>query len=127
MGCRWTEPRVPLGARLCGPETGGLRSIGSCWRIPPPSTCGYSQGATRTARGRWPARFTVTDTRAFSDETGASTALARAAARVALIFDFAARLWLSGQSRDSRLRGREFIEVRQRLLAIFGEDAGVGG
>ena len=44
------------------------------------------------------------------------------------IFDFAARLWLSGQSRDGRLRGREFIEVRRRLMAIFfGEDAGVGG
>lgn len=44
------------------------------------------------------------------------------------IFDFAGRLWLSGQSRDGRLRGREFIEVRRRLMAIFfGEDAGVGG
>ena len=44
------------------------------------------------------------------------------------IYTLASLLWLSGQSRDSRLRGREFIEVRQRLLAIFfGEDAGVGG
>lgn len=39
------------------------------------------------------------------------------------IFDFAAHLWLTSQSRDVPLRGRRFIEVRERLWAIFvGED-----
>jgi len=35
------------------------------------------------------------------------------------IFDFAARAWLTGQSRDGKLRGREFLRVRQRLAEIF--------
>lgn len=40
------------------------------------------------------------------------------------IFDFAAALWLSGQSADVPLRGRQFVEVRRRLLVMFlGEDA----
>ncbi len=40
------------------------------------------------------------------------------------IFDFAAAMWLTGQSRDVPLRGRDFIEVRRRLMAIFfGENA----
>jgi len=40
-------------------------------------------------------------------------------------YDLAALLWFSGQSEDAPLRGRRFIEVRERLLAIFfGENAG---
>ncbi len=40
------------------------------------------------------------------------------------IYDFAAALWLTGQSRDGKLRGREFLRVRQRLAEIFlGERA----
>lgn len=40
------------------------------------------------------------------------------------IYDFASALWLSGQSPNAPLRGRPFIEVRQRLLAMFlGDDA----
>ncbi len=40
------------------------------------------------------------------------------------IFDFAAARWLSGQSADVPLRGRQFVEVRRRLLVMFlGEDA----
>jgi len=35
------------------------------------------------------------------------------------IVDFAAALWLSGQSPGVKLRGRRFIEVRDRLAAIF--------
>ncbi|MGH2886671.1 MAG: CHC2 zinc finger domain-containing protein, partial [Solirubrobacteraceae bacterium] len=35
------------------------------------------------------------------------------------IYDFAAALWLTGQSRDGKLRGREFLRVRQRLAEIF--------
>jgi len=35
------------------------------------------------------------------------------------IYDLASELWLSGQSRDAPLRGRRFIEVRDRLSAIF--------
>jgi hypothetical protein len=38
------------------------------------------------------------------------------------IIDFAAALWLTGQSRDVPLRGRQFIEVRRRLMAIFFGD-----
>jgi len=39
-------------------------------------------------------------------------------------YDLAALLWFSGQSAEAPLRGRRFIEVRERLLAIFfGEDA----
>ena len=42
------------------------------------------------------------------------------------IFDFAARAWLTGQSRDGKLRGREFLRVRQRLAEIFlGERVGL--
>src|ERR1019366_5105552 len=40
------------------------------------------------------------------------------------IYDLAGELWLSGQSPDAPLRGRQFIEVRQRLLTMFfGVDA----
>ncbi len=35
------------------------------------------------------------------------------------IYDFGSRLWLSGQSSGVKLRGRQFIEVRNRLAAIF--------
>jgi hypothetical protein len=35
------------------------------------------------------------------------------------IFDFASRMWLSGQSRDGKLRGRDFLRVRQRLADVF--------
>ncbi len=35
------------------------------------------------------------------------------------IYNLAGALWLSGQSRDEPLRGKRFIEVRDRLLAIF--------
>jgi len=35
------------------------------------------------------------------------------------IFDLAALLWLSGQSSGALLRGRRFIEVRDRLAASF--------
>jgi hypothetical protein len=35
------------------------------------------------------------------------------------IFDFAAHLWLSGQSAGAPLRGRQFIELRERLAARF--------
>jgi hypothetical protein len=40
------------------------------------------------------------------------------------VYDLAGLLWLSGQSLDAPLRGRHFVEVRQRLLAMFlGDDA----
>ncbi len=40
------------------------------------------------------------------------------------IYTLASLLWLTGQSRDVPLRGRQFIEVRRRLMAIFfGENA----
>jgi hypothetical protein len=40
------------------------------------------------------------------------------------IYTLASLLWFSGQSADTPLRGRRFIEVRERLMAIFfGEDA----
>jgi len=40
------------------------------------------------------------------------------------VYDLAALLWLSGQSSNAPLRGRQFIEVRQRLLVMFfGVDA----
>lgn len=40
------------------------------------------------------------------------------------VYDLAAALWLSGQSAGRALRGREFIEVRERLMAtFFGRDA----
>jgi hypothetical protein len=35
------------------------------------------------------------------------------------IYDFAAALWLTGQSSGEKLRGRRFIEVRSRLASIF--------
>jgi hypothetical protein len=35
------------------------------------------------------------------------------------IYDFAAKLWLTGQSRGGKLRGRDFLRVRQRLAEIF--------
>jgi hypothetical protein len=35
------------------------------------------------------------------------------------IYDFAAHLWLSGQSAGAPLRGRQFIELRERLAARF--------
>jgi CHC2 zinc finger len=35
------------------------------------------------------------------------------------IFDFASRLWLTGQSGAGKLRGREFLRVRQRLAQVF--------
>ena len=35
--------------------------------------------------------------------------------------DLAALLWLSGQSAGAPLRGRQFIEVRDRLAAIFAD------
>jgi hypothetical protein len=38
------------------------------------------------------------------------------------IFDFASRLWLTGQSRDEKLRGREFLLVRHRLAEMFMGD-----
>jgi hypothetical protein len=42
------------------------------------------------------------------------------------IIDFAAHLWLTGQSRDVPLRGREFIDVRRRLMTLFfGENTDV--
>jgi hypothetical protein len=42
------------------------------------------------------------------------------------IIDFAAALWLTGQSVDAPLRGRDFIDVRRRLTAIFfGENPDV--
>lgn len=48
----------------------------------------------------------------------------RACRKGGTIFDFAAALWLTGQSRNVPLRGRDFIEVRRRLMAIFfGENA----
>ena len=36
------------------------------------------------------------------------------------IIDFAAHLWLSGQSSDTPLRGRQFIELRRRLVERLG-------
>ena len=40
------------------------------------------------------------------------------------IYDFAAALWVPGHSANAPLRGRPFIEVRQRLLVMFlGDDA----
>ncbi len=48
----------------------------------------------------------------------------RACHKGGTIFDFAAAMWFSGQSADAPLRGRRFIEVRERLIVIFfGEDA----
>jgi hypothetical protein len=41
------------------------------------------------------------------------------------IYDFAGTLWLSGQSSGVNLRGRRFIEVRDRLASIFLGDADV--
>ena len=38
------------------------------------------------------------------------------------IYDFAGQLWLTGQSRDVPLRGKRFIEVRERLMALFFGD-----
>jgi hypothetical protein len=50
----------------------------------------------------------------------------RACRKGGTIFDFAAALWLTGQSWDAQLRGRRFIEVRDRLAEIFfGGNAGV--
>ena len=39
------------------------------------------------------------------------------------VYDLAALLWLSGQSSNAPLRGPQFIEVRQRLLAMFFDDS----
>jgi CHC2 zinc finger/RepB DNA-primase from phage plasmid len=42
------------------------------------------------------------------------------------IYKLASLVWLTGQSADGPLRGRRFIEVRERLMAIFfGENADV--
>jgi hypothetical protein len=41
------------------------------------------------------------------------------------IYDFAGTLWLSGQSSGVKLRGRRFIEVRNRLASIFLGDEDV--
>jgi hypothetical protein len=38
------------------------------------------------------------------------------------IYDLAGQLWLTGQSRDVPLRGKRFIEVRERLMALFFGD-----
>jgi RepB DNA-primase from phage plasmid/CHC2 zinc finger len=35
------------------------------------------------------------------------------------VYDLAALLWLTGQCRDGKLRGREFLRVRQHLAEIF--------
>ncbi len=35
------------------------------------------------------------------------------------IYDLAALLWLTGQSKEEPLRGRRFVEVRESLMAIF--------
>lgn len=43
------------------------------------------------------------------------------------IYDFAARLWFTGQSSGVKLRGRRFIEVRDRLSPIFLADQSPGG
>jgi len=43
----------------------------------------------------------------------------RPCAKGGTVFDFAAAMWLTGQSQDMPLRGRQFIEVRRRLMAIF--------
>jgi len=43
------------------------------------------------------------------------------------IYDFAARLWLPGQPSGAQLRGRRFVEVRDRLAAILlGEGPAAG-
>jgi hypothetical protein len=44
----------------------------------------------------------------------------RACHKGGTIFDFAAGMWFSGQSPDIPLRGRQFIEVRERLATTFG-------
>jgi hypothetical protein len=44
----------------------------------------------------------------------------RACHKGGTIFDFAAAMWFSGQSPDIPLRGRQFIEVRERLATTFG-------
>jgi hypothetical protein len=44
----------------------------------------------------------------------------RACHKGGTIFDFAAGMWFSGQSPDIPLRGRQFIEVRERLATAFG-------
>jgi hypothetical protein len=44
----------------------------------------------------------------------------RACHKGGTIFDFAAAMWFSGQSPDTPLRGRQFIEVRERLATTFG-------
>jgi RepB DNA-primase from phage plasmid len=38
------------------------------------------------------------------------------------IYDLAGQLWLTGQSSDMPLRGKRFIEVRERLMALFFGD-----
>ena len=43
-----------------------------------------------------------------------------ACGRGGTIIDFAAHLWLSGQSADAPLRGRQFIELRKRLAEGLG-------
>jgi hypothetical protein len=38
------------------------------------------------------------------------------------IYDLAGQIWLTGQSSDLPLRGKRFIEVRERLMALFFGD-----
>jgi hypothetical protein len=38
------------------------------------------------------------------------------------IYNLAGQLWLTGQSSDAPLRGKRFIEVRERLMALFFGD-----
>ena len=40
------------------------------------------------------------------------------------IYDLAALLWLTGQPRDQKLRGRDFLLVRQRLAEMFLDKRG---
>jgi len=40
------------------------------------------------------------------------------------IYNLAAQLWLTGQSSEMPLRGKRFIEVRERLMALFFGDDG---
>jgi hypothetical protein len=42
------------------------------------------------------------------------------------IYNLGAQLWLTGQSRDTPLRGKRFIEVRERLMALFFGDGDAG-
>jgi hypothetical protein len=114
------HPGVAVGARSVPPRAGRTALDRELLAIPAAEYVRVLAGLEPTRAGKVLCPFhTETDPSLQLYPDGTFYCFGSGCRRGGTIYDFAAHLWLSGQAAGASLRGRQFVELRERLAARF--------